>query len=105
MQSTRCRIALLSKSTKASIARPIGSRRLLSTNNRFLQVSEEVQQALSENRPVVALESTIYTHGFPYPDNVALASRLESLVRLGVVYRQQLVCSMESPVLVLVRTS
>jgi pseudouridine-5'-phosphate glycosidase/pseudouridine kinase len=83
MQSTRCRMALLSKSSKAFTTKPIPSRRLLSTNSRFLQVSEEVQQALSENRPVVALESTIYTHGFPYPDNVALASRLESLVRLG----------------------
>lgn len=59
------------------------SRRLHSINPRLFQVSEEVQQALSEKRPVVALESTIYTHGFPYPDNVALASRLESLVRLG----------------------
>lgn len=58
-------------------------RRLLSTNSKFFQVSEEVQQALSEKRPVVALESTIYTHGYPYPENIALASRLESLVRLG----------------------
>jgi pseudouridylate synthase / pseudouridine kinase len=58
-------------------------RRQLSTNSRFFQVSEEVQQALSERRPVVALESTIYTHGFPYPDNLALASRLESLVRVN----------------------
>jgi len=31
----------------------------------------------------VALESTIYTHGFPYPDNLSLASRLESLVRVN----------------------
>jgi len=44
-------------------------------------VSEEVRQALSENKPVVALESTIYTHGFPYPDNIALATHLESVVR------------------------
>ncbi|GAB7360836.1 hypothetical protein MBLNU230_g0822t1 [Neophaeotheca triangularis] len=58
-----------------------GQRRSIST--RFFQVSEEVQQALSERKPVVALESTIYTHGFPYPDNLALASRLESLVRVN----------------------
>jgi pseudouridine-5'-phosphate glycosidase/pseudouridine kinase len=51
--------------------------------SRVLKVSEEVQQALSENRPVVALESTIYTHGFPYPANVELASKLELLVRMG----------------------
>jgi pseudouridine-5'-phosphate glycosidase len=33
------------------------------------------------NKPVVALETTIYTHGFPYPDNVALALELEGIVR------------------------
>nr|POE93299.1 pseudouridine-metabolizing bifunctional protein [Quercus suber] len=56
--------------------------RSASTNSRFVRVSEEVQQAIEEHRPVVALESTIYTHGFPYPENLLLASRLESLVRL-----------------------
>ena len=59
------------------------SQRSLSTNSRFFKVSEEVQQAVAEHRPVVALETTIYTHGFPYPDNLSLASRLESLVRLN----------------------
>ena len=58
-------------------------RRSLTTNSRYFQVSEEVQQAISEHRPVVALETTIYTHGFPYPDNLSLASRLESLVRVN----------------------
>ncbi|KAL9047299.1 MAG: hypothetical protein Q9214_000085 [Letrouitia sp. 1 TL-2023] len=47
----------------------------------FLQVADEIQEAISTNKPVVALETTIYTHGFPYPENTALASRLESLVR------------------------
>ncbi|KAK7533354.1 Indigoidine synthase A like protein-domain-containing protein [Phyllosticta citribraziliensis] len=49
----------------------------------FLQISEEVQEALhgSTKKPVVALESAIYTHGFPYPDNIALSSHLESIVR------------------------
>ncbi|EMC95867.1 hypothetical protein BAUCODRAFT_148731 [Baudoinia panamericana UAMH 10762] len=55
----------------------------ISTSSRFLRISEEVQQAIAEKRPVVALESTIYTHGFPYPDNLSLASRLESLVRIN----------------------
>ncbi|KAK3067101.1 hypothetical protein LTR53_016227 [Teratosphaeriaceae sp. CCFEE 6253] len=59
------------------------TRRTLSTNSRFFRVSEEVQQAVAERRPVVALESTIYTHGWPYPDNLALASRLESLIRIN----------------------
>jgi pseudouridylate synthase / pseudouridine kinase len=70
----------------------------LVTNNSFFRVSEEVREALHTNKPVVALETTIYTHGilcnhseshtplivfsgFPYPDNVALASHLESVVR------------------------
>ncbi|GAB7323168.1 hypothetical protein MBLNU13_g05667t1 [Cladosporium sp. NU13] len=86
MQSARhaCRQAMHSRRSVQSLTRSLNnSRRLLSTNSRFLQVSEEVQQALAENRPVVALESTIYTHGFPYPANVELASKLELLVRMG----------------------
>ena len=58
-------------------------RRPLSLNSRWFKVSEEVQQAIAEHRPVVALETTIYTHGFPYPQNLALASHLESLIRLN----------------------
>ena len=57
--------------------------RSLSAESKYFTISEEVRQALSEHKPVVALESTIYTHGFPYPDNVALASRLESFVRVN----------------------
>ncbi|KAL8971866.1 MAG: hypothetical protein Q9183_000837 [Haloplaca sp. 2 TL-2023] len=51
--------------------------------NSFLRVSEEVQEAIHSKKPVVALESTIYTHGFPHPQNTALASHLESVVRLN----------------------
>jgi hypothetical protein len=47
----------------------------------FFKISPEVAQALRESRPVVALETTIYTHGFPYPENVALALDLEKTVR------------------------
>ncbi|MGC6440714.1 MAG: pseudouridine-5'-phosphate glycosidase [Candidatus Puniceispirillaceae bacterium] len=46
-----------------------------------VQFSEEVAQALAENRPVVALESTIISHGLPYPDNIATAKMLEDSVR------------------------
>ncbi|KAK2750638.1 hypothetical protein FQN57_002709 [Myotisia sp. PD_48] len=53
----------------------------LSLPSRFLKVSEEVQDAIATRKPVVALESTIYTHGFPYPQNVNLAKSLESIVR------------------------
>ncbi|KAF2711561.1 hypothetical protein K504DRAFT_223871 [Pleomassaria siparia CBS 279.74] len=58
-----------------------GRRRI--TNNGFFRVSEEVREALAAKKPVVALETTIYTHGFPYPDNVALASLLESVIRVN----------------------
>lgn len=52
-------------------------------DSRVFRVAEEVQEAVQSGKPVVALETTIYTHGFPYPDNVALASHLESVVRLN----------------------
>lgn len=47
----------------------------------YFRISEEVHDAVMTNKPVVALETTIYTHGFPYPDNVALALELEAIVR------------------------
>ncbi|MCJ1397640.1 hypothetical protein MMC11_000836 [Xylographa trunciseda] len=59
------------------------SRRLLSTQSPFLKISDEVQDAIESGKPVVALETTIYTHGFPYPENIALCSRLEGLVRVN----------------------
>ena len=49
--------------------------------NKYLSVSTEVQQALSEGKPVVALESTIISHGMPYPQNVETALRVEQTIR------------------------
>ncbi len=49
--------------------------------NRYLDVAPEVALALSENRPVVALESTIISHGMPYPKNVETALAVEKAVR------------------------
>lgn len=46
-----------------------------------LVISEEIQQGLQENKPIVSLESTILTHGFPYPDNLALGKEFEQVVR------------------------
>ena len=46
-------------------------------------VSAEVRAALAAGRPVVALESTIISHGMPYPQNVAMAHEVETLVRAG----------------------
>lgn len=48
-----------------------------------LSVSEEVAQALSDNTPVVALESTIISHGMPYPTNVEMATTVERIIRDG----------------------
>ena len=47
----------------------------------YLVVSEEVADAVKKNRPVVALESTIITHGMPYPKNVETALNVERIVR------------------------
>jgi pseudouridine-5'-phosphate glycosidase len=46
-----------------------------------VRVSDEVQQAIRDGRPVVALESTIISHGMPYPQNVGMAGDVESIVR------------------------
>lgn len=78
-----CRACRSSIAQQCRIRAPHTSRRSIATTGKFLHISEEVAQAIAERRPIVALESTIYTHGFPYPDNLALASRLESLVRLN----------------------
>ena len=46
-----------------------------------VKIHPEVEQAISENRPVVALESTIISHGMPYPKNVETALLVEKTVR------------------------
>ncbi|MCI6658810.1 MAG: pseudouridine-5'-phosphate glycosidase [Faecalibacterium sp.] len=46
-----------------------------------LKISEEVRHALEQGKPVVALESTIISHGMPYPDNVKTALTVEKTVR------------------------
>ena len=49
--------------------------------NKFLDIAPEVKEALENNRPVVALESTIISHGMPYPQNVETALNVENLIR------------------------
>ncbi|XP_071516798.1 uncharacterized protein [Panulirus ornatus] len=44
-------------------------------------VSQEVKEALSSHQPVVALESTIITHGMPYPQNLETAIKVEDIIR------------------------
>ena len=49
----------------------------------MLKVAPEVADALATGRPLVALESTIISHGMPYPQNVAMAREVEDIVRAG----------------------
>ena len=49
--------------------------------NPYLDVAPEVAQALAQGKPVVALESTIISHGMPYPQNVETAQAVERIVR------------------------
>ena len=49
--------------------------------NRYLDVAPEVQDALQQGKPVVALESTIISHGMPYPKNVETALLVEQTIR------------------------
>ena len=54
--------------------------------NRFFDFKDEVKEALERGRPVVALESTLISHGFPYPENLKVAGEMEEIVRgYGVV--------------------
>ena len=49
--------------------------------NQYLDVNPEVAQAIAQGRPVVALESTIISHGMPYPQNVETALAVEKIIR------------------------
>ena len=53
---------------------------------RFFDFKDEVKEALEEGKPVVALESTLISHGFPYPGNLEVAGEMEEIIReYGVV--------------------
>ena len=49
--------------------------------NKYLDINPEVAQALAQGKPVVALESTIISHGMPYPQNVETALNVERIIR------------------------
>ncbi|HPB72374.1 MAG TPA: pseudouridine-5'-phosphate glycosidase [Phycicoccus sp.] len=53
------------------------------TPHPMLALTDEVRAALADGTPVVALESTIISHGMPYPRNVAMAREVEGIVREG----------------------
>ncbi|ANB12912.1 hypothetical protein AWJ20_1190 [Sugiyamaella lignohabitans] len=81
---------MISRSTTLKLPRGYSGsvvRRILAGNGcrKFgsvpLQVSPEVQQALADKKPIVALESTIITHGLPFPENLQMAADVESIIR------------------------
>lgn len=49
--------------------------------NTFFEISEQVQASLEEKKPIVALESTLITHGLPWPQNKEIALELEAIIR------------------------
>lgn len=51
----------------------------------YIKLSEAVESALSNNKPVLALESTVITHGLPYPQNIEIAIELEELAKANGV--------------------
>ena len=51
--------------------------------NNLLALTDEVREALASGRPVVALESTIISHGMPYPKNVQTAREVKQIIRDG----------------------
>lgn len=53
----------------------------LTISSDLLQISPEVKQALADNKPVVALESTIISHGMPFPQNAQTAIEVEETIR------------------------
>jgi len=56
------------------------------SGKRFLYFKDEVKEALESGKPVVALESTLISHGFPYPENLKVAGEMEDIIRgYGVV--------------------
>ena len=56
------------------------------SEERFFDFKDEVKEALEENKPVVVLESTLISHGFPYPENLVVSREMEEIIRgYGVV--------------------
>ncbi|XP_073178605.1 uncharacterized protein [Lepidochelys kempii] len=69
----------LGRQTASVAPRIIQMRRFL--HGTHFRVSSSVAEALADGRPIVALESTIITHGMPYPQNLSMAREVEEIVR------------------------
>lgn len=66
---SRCQFAITTKLRRNFVSIP-------------LVISEEIQQTLNDKqKPIVSLESTIITHGLPYPDNLSMATEVERIIR------------------------
>lgn len=63
----------------ARLSRHVASKRTFSRLP--LVINDEIQDALNRKMPVVALESTIITHGLPYPENLTMAREVEAVIR------------------------
>ena len=55
--------------------------------------NEEVQNALADKKPIVALESTVIAHGLPFPQNLETARNLERIVREARYRHSKRVCN------------
>lgn len=53
----------------------------MTPSNPFLTYTEEVRDALATGKPIVALETTIISHGMPYPQNIEMARKVEEIIR------------------------
>ncbi|XP_065438028.1 uncharacterized protein LOC101947688 isoform X4 [Chrysemys picta bellii] len=69
----------LGRQTAAVAPRIIQMRRFL--HGTHFRISSSVEEALADGRPIIALESTIITHGMPYPQNLSMAREVEEIVR------------------------
>lgn len=49
--------------------------------NKYLSVTPEIQEAVNSGKPVVALESTILSHGMPWPENLEFSHKVEEIIR------------------------
>jgi pseudouridylate synthase len=47
----------------------------------YIRIHKDIEKALKDQKPVVALESTIISHGMPYPENVMMAKKVEEIIR------------------------
>lgn len=69
-----------------TVGRRSDSTLLQSNPNKFLRVQDDIQEAVAQGKPVVALESTIVAHGMPFPQNLQLVKEVEAILRVkGVV--------------------